>query len=114
MPRRNIEHPFVPVLPDPTRSDSENKRSPERGCETGGLTAKQRQRASRSRRCPRPSLDAPDSLSRLIPSRVARGFFLAVVSGLFFTCLNASAKELASEMPPLYVVVGPLDRGHRR
>ena len=28
-----------------------------------------------------PVLDAPDSLSRLIPSRVARGFFLAVISG---------------------------------
>src|SRR4029450_4349550 len=53
-----------------------------------------------------PVLDAPDSLSRLIPSRVARGFFLAVVSGVFFTFLNASAKELASEMPPLLVSWG--------
>ena len=53
-----------------------------------------------------PALDAPDSLSRLIPSRVARGFFLAVVSGLFFTFLNASAKELAGEMPPLFVSWG--------
>ena len=53
-----------------------------------------------------PVLDAPDSLSRLIPSRVARGFFLAVVSGIFFNFLNASAKELASEMPPLYVSWG--------
>ena len=60
-----------------------------------------------------PVLDAPDSLSRLIPSRVARGFFLAVVSGLFFNFLNASAKELASEMPPLLRVVGALDSGHR-
>ncbi|OFX03374.1 MAG: hypothetical protein A3D94_11795 [Alphaproteobacteria bacterium RIFCSPHIGHO2_12_FULL_66_14] len=51
-------------------------------------------------------IDAPDALSRLIPSRVARGFFLAVVSGLFFTCLNVSVKELASEMPPLYVSWG--------
>ncbi|HKH68196.1 MAG TPA: DMT family transporter [Reyranella sp.] len=50
--------------------------------------------------------DAPDSLSRLIPSRVARGFFLAVVSGLFFNCLNVSAKELVSEMPPLLVSWG--------
>lgn len=50
--------------------------------------------------------NAPDSLSRLIPSRVARGFFLAVVSGIFFTFLNASVKELASEMPPLYVAWG--------
>ena len=58
-----------------------------------------------------PAIDAPDALSRLIPSRVARGFAIAVVSGLFFTGLNASVKELASEMPPLYVLVGPLDRG---
>ena len=50
--------------------------------------------------------DAPDALSSLIPSRVARGFFLAVVSGLFFTLLNVSVKELASEMPPLYVAWG--------
>ena len=53
-----------------------------------------------------PVLDAPDSLSRLIPSRVARGFFLAVVSGLFFNCLNISAKELVSELPPLLVSWG--------
>jgi drug/metabolite transporter (DMT)-like permease len=53
-----------------------------------------------------PAIDAPDSLSRLIPSRVARGFFLAVISGLFFNFLNAAAKELASEMPPLYVSWG--------
>jgi drug/metabolite transporter (DMT)-like permease len=53
-----------------------------------------------------PAIDAPDSLSRLIPSRVARGFLLAVVSGIFFNFLNASAKELASEMPPLYVSWG--------
>ncbi len=53
-----------------------------------------------------PTVDAPDSLSHLIPSRVARGFFLAVVSGLFFTFLNASVKELASEMPPLFVAWG--------
>ena len=50
--------------------------------------------------------DASDSLSRLIPSRVARGFFLAVVSGLFFNCLNISAKELVSELPPLFVSWG--------
>jgi drug/metabolite transporter (DMT)-like permease len=50
--------------------------------------------------------DAPDALSSLIPSRVARGFFLAIVSGLFFTLLNVSVKELASEMPPLYVAWG--------
>lgn len=55
---------------------------------------------------PTPVLDASDSLSRLIPSRVARGFFLAVVAGLFFNFLNASAKELASEMPPLFVSWG--------
>ena len=53
-----------------------------------------------------PTVDAPDSLSHLIPSRVARGFFLAVVSGLFFTFLNASVKELAGEMPPLFVAWG--------
>jgi drug/metabolite transporter (DMT)-like permease len=53
-----------------------------------------------------PAIDAPDALSRLIPSRVARGFFLAIVSGLFFTFLNAAVKELASEMPPLFVAWG--------
>lgn len=53
-----------------------------------------------------PTADAPDALSHLIPSRVARGFFLAVVSGLFFTFLNASVKELAGEMPPLFVAWG--------
>ncbi len=53
-----------------------------------------------------PAIDAPDAVSRLMPSRVARGFFLAVVSGLFFTFLNAAVKELASEMPPLFVAWG--------
>jgi drug/metabolite transporter (DMT)-like permease len=53
-----------------------------------------------------PALDAPDALSRLLPSQVARGFFLAVIAGLFFTGLNASAKELAQEMPPLLVSWG--------
>ena len=53
-----------------------------------------------------PAIDAPDALSRLIPSRVARGFAIAVVSGLFFTGLNASVKELAGEMPPLFVSWG--------
>ena len=53
-----------------------------------------------------PVIDAPDALSRLIPSRVARGFAIAVVSGLFFTGLNASVKELAGEMPPLFVSWG--------
>jgi drug/metabolite transporter (DMT)-like permease len=53
-----------------------------------------------------PAADAPDALSSLIPSRVTRGFFLAIVSGLFFTLLNVSVKELASEMPPLYVAWG--------
>jgi drug/metabolite transporter (DMT)-like permease len=53
-----------------------------------------------------PAIDAPDALSRLIPSRVARGFLLAVVSGLFFTGLNASVKELVSDMPPLLVSWG--------
>ena len=53
-----------------------------------------------------PTADAPDALSHLIPSRVARGVFLAVVSGLFFTFLNASVKELAGEMPPLFVAWG--------
>jgi len=52
------------------------------------------------------AIDTPDALSRLIPSQVARGFLLAVVSGLFFTGLNASAKELAQEMPPLLVSWG--------
>ena len=53
-----------------------------------------------------PAIDAPDALSHLIPSKVARGFLLAVVAGLFFTGLNASAKELAQEMPPLLVSWG--------
>ena len=53
-----------------------------------------------------PAIDQPDTLSRLIPSRTARGFFLAVLSGIFFNFLNASVKELASEMPPLYVAWG--------
>jgi len=53
-----------------------------------------------------PAADAPDALSSLIPSRTVRGFFLAVVSGLFFTLLNVSVKELASEMPPLFVSWG--------
>jgi drug/metabolite transporter (DMT)-like permease len=53
-----------------------------------------------------PAADAPDALSHLIPSRVARGFFLAVVSGLLFNFLNGAVKELASEMPPLYVAWG--------
>ena len=52
------------------------------------------------------AIDTTDTLSRLIPSRVARGFFLAIVSGLFFNFLNASVKELATEMPPLYVAWG--------
>jgi drug/metabolite transporter (DMT)-like permease len=53
-----------------------------------------------------PAADAPDALSHFIPSRVARGFFLAVVSGVFFNFLNGAVKELASEMPPLYVAWG--------
>jgi drug/metabolite transporter (DMT)-like permease len=50
--------------------------------------------------------DSPDLLSRLIPSRAARGFAVAVISGFFFTGLNASVKELAQEMPPLLVSWG--------
>jgi len=53
-----------------------------------------------------PTADAPDALSHLIPSRVPRGFFLAVVSGVFFNFLNGSVKELATDMPPLYVAWG--------
>ena len=53
-----------------------------------------------------PAANASDSLSRLIPSRTVRGFVLAVVSGIFFNFLNGSVKELASEMPPLYVAWG--------
>src|SRR5258705_13030385 len=49
-----------------------------------------------------PAIDV-DSLSRLIPSRTARGLLLAVVSGLFFNFLNAAVKELAGQKPPLYV-----------
>jgi drug/metabolite transporter (DMT)-like permease len=52
------------------------------------------------------AVDHADALSRLIPSRVARGFVLAVIAGLFFTGLNASAKELAQDMPPLLVSLG--------
>ncbi len=53
-----------------------------------------------------PVVDTSDSLSRYIPSRTIRGFGLAVVSGIFFTFLNGSVKELASEMPPLFVAWG--------
>jgi drug/metabolite transporter (DMT)-like permease len=52
-----------------------------------------------------PAVDV-DALSRLIPSRTVRGFTLAVVSGIFFNFLNGSVKELASDMPPLYVAWG--------
>ena len=37
---------------------------------------------------------------------MARGFAVAVISGFFFTGLNASVKELAQEMPPLLVSWG--------
>ncbi len=50
--------------------------------------------------------DDSDLLSRYLPSRVARGFVVAIISGLFFTGLNASVKELAHEMPPLFVSWG--------
>lgn len=50
--------------------------------------------------------EVPDALSRLIPSRVARGVLLALMSGIFFTFINAAVKELAHEMPPLYVAWG--------
>jgi drug/metabolite transporter (DMT)-like permease len=53
-----------------------------------------------------PVIDAPDALSRLIPSRTARGFLLAVVAGVIFTGLNAAVKELATELPPLFVSWG--------
>lgn len=53
-----------------------------------------------------PALDPPGTLSKLIPSRVTRGFLLAVVSGFLFTGLNVAVKELASEMPPLFVAWG--------
>jgi len=52
------------------------------------------------------AIEHVDALARLIPSRVARGFFVAVISGFFFTGLNASVKELAGEMPPLFVSWG--------
>ena len=55
---------------------------------------------------PAPALDAPDALSRLIPSRVVRGFAMAILAGLLFTFLNVSVKELVSEMPPLFVAWG--------
>jgi drug/metabolite transporter (DMT)-like permease len=53
-----------------------------------------------------PAIEHVDALARLIPSRVARGFAVAVISGVFFTGLNASVKELAGEMPPLLVSWG--------
>ena len=53
-----------------------------------------------------PAAKAPDALSKFIPSRVARGFVVAIISGLFFTFLNASAKELAHDLPPLFVSWG--------
>jgi drug/metabolite transporter (DMT)-like permease len=37
---------------------------------------------------------------------VARGFAVAVISGLFFTGLNGSVKELAHDLPPLLVSWG--------
>ena len=73
-------------------------------CGTGGLTGPAA--AGKPTAMSAPVLDAPDTLSRLIPSRVARGFFLAVVSGIFFNFLNGSVKELAGEMPPLFVAWG--------
>ncbi|MBS0521967.1 MAG: DMT family transporter, partial [Proteobacteria bacterium] len=53
-----------------------------------------------------PALDAPDALSGLIPSRTVRGFVVSILSGLFFTLLNASVKELTHELPPLFVSWG--------
>ncbi len=53
-----------------------------------------------------PAIDTPDALSRLIPSRVGRGYFLAILAGLFFTFLNVAVKELVLEMPPLFVAWG--------
>jgi len=58
-----------------------------------------------------PAVDI-DPLARLVPSHTARGFLLAVVSGLFFNFLNAAVKELASEMPPLYVAPAGLPASH--
>jgi drug/metabolite transporter (DMT)-like permease len=51
-------------------------------------------------------VDQSDALSRLIPSRVARGFAVAVISGLFFAGLNGSVKTLAHDMSPLLVSWG--------
>ena len=53
-----------------------------------------------------PAIDPTDALSRLIPSRVARGFVIAIVAGFLFTGLNGSVKELAQEMPPQLVSWG--------
>lgn len=50
--------------------------------------------------------EAPDALSGLIPSRVARGFVVAVLSGLCFALLNTSVKELTQQLPPLFVAWG--------
>jgi drug/metabolite transporter (DMT)-like permease len=53
-----------------------------------------------------PVADQPDALSRLIPSRVTRGYLLAILSGLCFTLLNASVKELSTELAPLFAAWG--------
>ena len=47
-----------------------------------------------------------DALSRLIPSHTMRGYALAVLSGIFFTFLNASVKELAVDTAPLFAAWG--------
>lgn len=47
-----------------------------------------------------------DPLARLLPSRVARGFVVAILAGVVFQFLNVSVKQLAHELPPLFVAWG--------
>jgi drug/metabolite transporter (DMT)-like permease len=53
-----------------------------------------------------PAAEASDFFTRLVPSRNARGFVLAILSGILFNFLNGAVKELVSEMPPLFVAWG--------
>ena len=48
----------------------------------------------------------PDLLERLVPSRTARAFSFAILAGIFFQALNAVARHLTQELPPLEVSWG--------
>ncbi|QQS14046.1 MAG: DMT family transporter [Rhodospirillales bacterium] len=43
------------------------------------------------------------AFERLVPSPTLRGLVLAVVSGVFFQCLNGTVKHLVVELPPMMV-----------